>query len=233
MEPVNFYWPKENFLDKIKKITHENGALLIFDEICSGFHLGLGGAQKLFSVKPDLATFGKAMGNGYPISCIVGKKEYMKIFEDAFFSFTFAGDLSSIAAAIKVLDILENTDAFSRMTSAGTKLFNGAMVMAKIAGLENNFKLDGHPHWCTFSFVDDLGREDPETKALWIQEVTRHGVLILTTFNISASLTYEDVEKILLAFAHAFKVVANVKKNNYSPLKFLSGEMPVPAFKVR
>jgi len=93
-------------------------------------------AQKLFCVTPDLATFGKAMGNGWPISCIAGKQDIMKVFDDAFVSFTFAGDVSAMAASIKVLDILEAGDAYSQMSSAGTKLFDGALVMAPRATLE-------------------------------------------------------------------------------------------------
>jgi glutamate-1-semialdehyde 2,1-aminomutase len=81
--------------------------VLIFDEICSGFHFGLGGAQKKFGVTPDLACFGKAMGNGLPISCVVGSADVMKVFEDIFFSFTFGGEVASMAAAMKVLDVLE------------------------------------------------------------------------------------------------------------------------------
>ena len=77
---------------------------MIFDEIY-GFLFG--GAQKMFNVTPDMATFGKAMGNGWPISCIVGRKNVMKTFEDAFVSFTFAGDTAAMSAAIKVLDLLE------------------------------------------------------------------------------------------------------------------------------
>ena len=84
MEPVNFEWPDADYLNEVKKLAHEHGALLIFDEICSGFHFGLGGAQKLFNVIPDLATFGKAMGNGWPISCIAGRADIMSVFEDAF-----------------------------------------------------------------------------------------------------------------------------------------------------
>ena len=75
MEPVNFNWPEASYLEEVKRIAHEHGALLIFDEICSGFHFGIGGAQNIFGVTPDLATFGKAMGNGWPISCVAGRQK--------------------------------------------------------------------------------------------------------------------------------------------------------------
>lgn len=233
MEPVNFYWPDEGYLEKVKEITHKHGALLIFDEICSGFHFGLGGAQKLFDVVPDLATFGKAMGNGWPISCIGGRREIMQVFDDAFVSFTFAGDVSAMAASIKVLDILETSDAYARMSSAGTKLFDGAMVMAREANLQNNFVLKGHPHWPIFSFVDDNGEDDPITRAFWIQELTRRGVLILTTFNISSALDEKCTTQVLEAFAHAFKRIAHAKSLGVDLGSWLDGPPCTPAFKVR
>jgi glutamate-1-semialdehyde 2,1-aminomutase/spore coat polysaccharide biosynthesis protein SpsF len=233
MEPANFVWPEPGYLEKVKEITHRHGALLIFDEICSGFHFGLGGAQKLFGVTPDLATFGKAMGNGWPISCIVGRREVMKIFEDAFVSFTFAGDVSAMAAAMKVLDILETGDAYARMTAAGTKLFDGAKVMAAAEGLDDIFRLKGHQHWPLFSFVDDKGVDDPATRALWVQEVTRRGVLILTTFNVCAALDESSTAKVLSAFAHAFKRVAKARELGVRPESWLDGPVPVPAFRAR
>ena len=105
--------------------------MLIFDEICSGFHFGLGGAQKKFRVTPDMACFGKAMGNGFPISCIVGSADVMQVFEDIFFSFTFAGEVASMAAAMQVLDVLETTDALGRMDINGRVLQEGLTSLRK------------------------------------------------------------------------------------------------------
>ncbi|TDY02679.1 glutamate-1-semialdehyde 2,1-aminomutase/spore coat polysaccharide biosynthesis protein SpsF [Thiohalophilus thiocyanatoxydans] len=233
MEPVNFNWPDREYLAKVKEIVHKHGALLIFDEICSGFHFQLGGAQKIFDVTPDMATFGKAMGNGWPISCIVGRRDVMKVFEDAFVSFTFAGDVSAMAASLKVLDILEHGDAYARMTAAGTKLFDGARIMAEAAGLKDTFILKGHPHWATFAFINENGEDDPATKALWLQEVTRRGVLMLTTFNISAALDEAAVNIVLSAFAHGFKRIAEARNNGIDPKEWLEGPVPVPAFQAR
>ncbi len=145
MEPVNFWPPAAGFLEGVKKLAHEHGALLIFDEICTGFHFGLGGAQKKFGVTPDLACFGKAMGNGFPISCVVGRADAMKVFEDIFFSFTFGGEVASMAAAMKVLDVLETTDALARMDTNGRLLQEGLNAMAKQAGLQDRIKCIGYP----------------------------------------------------------------------------------------
>jgi glutamate-1-semialdehyde 2,1-aminomutase len=233
MEPVNFNWPAPGYLENVKEIVHRHGALLIFDEICSGFHFGLGGAQKIFGVTPDLACFGKAMGNGWPISCIVGRRDVMKVFEEAFVSFTFAGDVAAMAAANKVLDILEYGDAYARMSAAGTKLYDGAKVLAKAAGLEDSFRIKGHPHWALFTFVDERGGEDPITRALWLQEITRRGVLAIVTHNISAALDETAVTHVLTAYAHAFKRVAQARSLGVRPEAWLDGPPPTPAFRAR
>jgi glutamate-1-semialdehyde 2,1-aminomutase/spore coat polysaccharide biosynthesis protein SpsF len=233
MEPFNFIAPHDGYLEGVKELAHEHGALLIFDEICSGFHFGLGGAQKLFGVTPDLATLGKAMGNGYPISCIVGRRDVMRIFEDAFFSFTFAGDTAAMAAAMVVLDVLEHTDAYARLEAAGRELSDGTVALAQCAGLGDRFAMVGRPTWCLLRFLDAAGKDDPVLKTLWIQEVTRRGVLILTTHNVNAAFDRGAVEHVLRAYAEAFKYVGAMLKEKRDLAALLDGPVPTPAFRAR
>ena len=119
------------------------------------------------------------------------------------------------------------------MSAAGNKLFDGARVMAQNAGLGDHFRVKGHPHWAVFNYVDDDGNPDPATTALWLQEVTRRGVLILTTFNISATMDEDQVMIILSAFAGGFKLVAEAKAQGVNPIEWLDGPVPVPAFRAR
>jgi glutamate-1-semialdehyde 2,1-aminomutase/spore coat polysaccharide biosynthesis protein SpsF len=233
MEPFNFVWPKDGYLAGVKALAHEHGALLIFDEICTGFHFGLGGAQRMFGVLPDLATFGKAMGNGYPISCIVGRRDVMRTFEDVFVSFTFAGDVAALAAASKVLDILEQGDAYARMSAAGESLADGARFLAARAGLEPRFRVDGHSNWSLLRFLDASGNDDPILRALWIQEVTRRGVLIISTHNVCAALGFSEVEHVLRAYAEAFKYIGDQEKRGADLANLLDGPVPTPAFRAR
>lgn len=233
MEPFNFTWPKDGYLAGVKELAHKHGALLIFDEICTGFHLGLGGAQKMFEVIPDLATFGKAMGNGYPISCIVGRRDVMELFDEVFVSFTFAGDVAAMAAANAVLDVLEQGDAYARMEYAGQALADGSRAFADQAGLGARFVTQGHPNWLLLRFVDENGKDDPVLRALWIQEVTRRGVLIISTHNISAALEYAEVEHVLRAYAEAFKYIGGLVARGESLEKHLDGPVPTPAFRAR
>jgi glutamate-1-semialdehyde 2,1-aminomutase/spore coat polysaccharide biosynthesis protein SpsF len=234
MEPVNFFWPADGYLQQVKETAHRHGTLLIFDEICTGFHLGLGGAQKMFGVTPDLAAFGKAMGNGYPISCIVGRRDVMEVFNQAFVSFTFAGDVAAMAAASRVLDFLEDGSAYERIAAAGRRLMDGARTMIALAGLEGRVTLTGHPHWplIRFAGADGAGADDPVAKALWMQEMTRRGVLILATHNICAALDESAVDVVLKAYASAFKVVRKAIDAG-QVRESLDGPIPTPAFRAR
>ncbi len=232
LEPFNFTEPAPGFLEGVKALAHRHGALLIFDEICSGFHFGLGGAQKLFGVTPDLACFGKAMGNGFPISCIVGRADVMRIFEDIFVSFTFAGEVASMAAAMKVLDILETTGALADMESNGRILQDGFNALAKQAGLYPRFCCVGRPQWSLMKFRDASEKDSFLERSLWQQETVKRGVLELVTHNMSAAHDTLSVQRTLEVYAAVFKTLANWL-NDSDPSKYLEGPMVQPVFRVR
>jgi glutamate-1-semialdehyde 2,1-aminomutase len=232
IEPVNFIEPQPGFLAGVKELTHKNGALLIFDEICSGFHFGLGGAQELFGITPDLACFGKAMGNGFPISCIVGRADVMQMFEEIFYSFTFAGEVSAMAAAMKVLNILEGTDALARIESNGRTLQDGINTMAKEAGLSDRVQAMGRPQWSLLKFTDKNGSDDSVLKNLFQQEAVKRGVLILATHNLSAAHDGPAIHETLESYAEVLKTL-NLWADDPNPVRFLDGPMAQPVFKVR
>lgn len=226
MEAVNYTMPEPGFLEGVKRLAHEHGALLIFDEICTGFHLGLGGAQKRFGVIPDLACFGKAMGNGFPISCIAGRADVMAIFEDIFVSFTFGGEVASMAASMKVLDILEQTDALARIGSQGKKLQDGFNALSKQAGLADRLQCVGFPEWSLIKFPDFTVR------SLWQQEVVKRGILQLVTHNMTAAHDDAAVQQTLEAYAETFKCLSSWLQDSH-PERFLDGPAIAPVFKVR
>jgi len=232
MEPMNFTEPVPGFLEGVKRLAHDHGALLIFDEICSGFHFGLGGAQKIFGVTPDLACFGKAMGNGFPISCVVGWAEVMRVFEEIFYSFTFAGEVASMAAAMKVLDILENTDALATMEANGRLLQDGIQAMAKEAKLADRVKCVGRPAWSLLKFLNADGSDNPLIKNLFQQEAIKRGVLILATHNLTAAHDSPAIQKTLEVYAEVIKTLAGWLQDQ-NPARFLEGKMSQPVFRVR
>jgi len=232
MEPVNFWPPAAGFLEAVKSAVHEHGALLIFDEICSGFHFGLGGAQKKFGVTPDLACFGKAMGNGFPISCIVGSAEVMKIFKEIFFSFTFGGEVASMAAAMKVLDVLETTDALDRIDANGLVLQEGLNALAKEAGLQDRIQCIGYPFWSSIRFFDGDGKESLLVRSLFAQECVKRGVLLLATHNMTAAHDPLAIEQTLRVYAEVCKTMSKWL-SGANPERFLEGSLIQPVFRVR
>ena len=114
--------PIPGFLEGIRELTTENNALLIYDEIRTGFRVDMGGAQKMFGVIPDLAAFGKAMGNGYPISTLVGKAEFMDVLvEKVFLSSTFFPNSLAQVASLKTIEILERENALDDIHQKGNQ----------------------------------------------------------------------------------------------------------------
>jgi glutamate-1-semialdehyde 2,1-aminomutase/spore coat polysaccharide biosynthesis protein SpsF len=232
MEPVNFTEPKPGFLEGVKELAHRHGALLVFDEICSGFHFGLGGAQKRFGVTPDLACFGKAMGNGFPIACGVGRADVMKLFEEIFVSFTFAGEVASMAAALKVLDILETTNALACMEANGKRLQDGFNFLAKQAGLLGQLECIGYPFWSLLKFRDATGKDSFIVRSLFMQETVKRGVLLLATHNMTAAHDDATIEATLETYAAVVKTLSGWMAE-MKPERFLEGEMIQPVFRVR
>ena len=125
MEPMNIEWPKDDFLHEVKNMVKSYGALLIFDENITGFRYANGGAQELFGVVPDLSTFGKGLGNGCPISAIVGNRKIMKEMENIFFSGTFGGETISLSAAKAVLNKIKNEGVVDKISKIGTSIISG------------------------------------------------------------------------------------------------------------
>jgi len=128
--------PNKGFLEGLREICTEFGIALIFDEVITGFRMGLSGAQGYFGITPDMSIFAKAMGSGYPISAIVGKKEWMHLIEEA--KVIHAGTMNSgnptIAAALATIEVLEQEQPYERMFSLGNKLMQGLAASAKQYG---------------------------------------------------------------------------------------------------
>jgi glutamate-1-semialdehyde 2,1-aminomutase/spore coat polysaccharide biosynthesis protein SpsF len=232
MEPANFVEPNPGYLQAVKELARKHGALLIFDEICTGFRFGLGGAQARYGVIPDLACFGKGMGNGFPIACVVGRADVMRIFEEIFFSFTFGGETASLAAALKVLNILEQTDALTRMEANGRWLQEGFNALAREAGLAERFQCIGQPVWSLLKFRDATGADSFLERSLFQQETVKRGILLMVTHNLSAAHDIEAIERTLEVYAAVFKTLASWLSEP-NPERFLEGPVIQPVFRVR
>ncbi len=232
MEPMNVEYPKDNFLKKVKELVHKNNALLIFDETITGFRYSLGGAQELFSVVPDLATFGKGMANGYPLSAVVGSNEVMQKVEDIFFSGTFGGETLSLAAANIIIDKHKEQQITKHLFVVGTYLLEQLNQLINDKNLNGIFWTSGHPSW-SFLHIKEQGEYNFfEIKTFFLQEMFKAGILTLGSHNMSFSHTKEDIDQLLVVYQ---KVLPMVKYHidNQTLLENIQGEILEPLFKVR
>lgn len=232
MEPMNTTFPKTGFLEGVKDITHKHGALLIFDEMITGFRFARGGAQEYFNVTPDLATFGKGVANGYPLSIVAGRKDIMQLFDEIFFSFTFGGETLSIAAALAVLNKMEKDPVIETLASSGEYLLKGVKKLLQKHNLQDVLDTCGHPAW-SFLVFKDVGQYTLwNIKTLWMQEMLKRGILSFGTHNISYAHTKQDIDKLLQVYDEVLAILKNaITKNKLA--EYLNCETLKPLFKVR
>ena len=232
MEPMNVSWPVENYLSQVKKIVHDNGALLIFDENITGCRFSKGGAQELFGVVPDISVFGKGLGNGFPISAIVGKSKIMNVMEDIFFSGTFGGETASLAAAKAVLEMIRDDDVIEHMHNIGEKILTGVEKLLLKHKANELFEITGHPSWTILTIKDTIDFTSWEIRTLFLQEMFRRGILISGSHNISYSHNEEDVDKLLSVYNEVFPLIVNATSKK-TLFDLLEAEVLVPLFKIR
>lgn len=219
MEPYIFEPPKEGFLKAIRKLCTDTGTVLIFDEVVTGFRTKKMSAQKLFDVTPDLTCLGKAMGNGFPISCVCGKRELMDVLKTCFVSSTFGGDLVGIAAAIKTIEIVSHKETH-HLEIMGSKLKTSFNRLAENAGLFE-CKCIGYPQRTKFEFPSDAHR------SLFWQECLRNGVFFGYAQFMSHAHKTPELDKTVMAMRHALKMV----KRHKDPLEYLDGKVATPALR--
>lgn len=230
MEPTMFEGPKGDFLSNVKSLAHKKGAVLIFDEIVTGYRFSVGGGQKMYGVEPDLAAFGKGMANGMPIGAIVGKSEYMKIFDDVFFSTTFAGETLSLAASLATINEIEDKRVPDYIWKLGTRLMDGYNSIAKDKNLEAVISCIGYPVRMRILCKDETGNDSLLIKSLLLQEMVKRGIFIHPSVQyISYSHTEQDVQQTLQAFAESVDVVGKALEQG-DVKKYLEGEPARPVF---
>ena len=154
LEPANRVAPKPGYLEGVKEIAHRQGALLAFDETITGFRFALGGAQELFGVTPDIATFGKAIANGMPLSAITGRGDVMFEMKEVFFSSTFGGETLSLAAGIATIDKMRREPVIEKLWKTGYTLAAAATDKIRQHGLSEEISLSGFHPWMLLQFND-------------------------------------------------------------------------------
>ena len=232
MEPVIVEKPEDNYLQKVKDLTHKNGALLIFDEMISGFKFAMGGVQEYLGVVPDLATFGKGITNGMPLGVLAGKEEYMKEFDKVFLSSTYAPEALTLAAASANIDFYKRHNVVDELWSKGEYIENGFNAVIDQYSVRQNISLAGYPVRLMVNSHDDNGIQDPKLATLYQQEMFKHGILCFSgALMLSYSHSKEDLDLLIDAFDKTCKVIKEYLESGKSIDSFLRGIPGAPVFK--
>lgn len=231
LEPMNVVYPQPGFLESVRDLTHAHGALLIFDETITGFRYANGGAQELFKVTPDLATFGKGLANGYAVAAVAGPERLMQLMEDIFFSFTFGGETLSLAASLATMNKLQREPVVRTLVERGQQIIDGVQSLIGQTGAAGFLSISGHPSWTFLTIKDTPKCSMWEMKTLLLQEMLARGILTLGTHNISYAHSHDDIKRLLAAYAEVMPILCEAGERGVSGL--LRCEPLVPLFRLR
>ncbi len=232
LEPMNTSLPQADFLGEVKALAHKNGALVIFDETITGFRFANGGAQEYFGITPDLASFGKGIANGFPVSAVTGRADVMREMEEIFFSFTFGGELLSLAAAKATLQKLKREPILKAIADRGASLSTRLKDVISQNGLASYLEISGHPSWTFLNVKAPPNADVWEIKTLILQEFLRKGILAHGTHNLSFAHSEKDIDCLLAAYKPLLALLAHCFETGKTR-DFLLAPPIQPVFKIR
>ena len=237
LEPVRIDPPAPGFLEGVRSLCDENGSVLVFDEMITGFRYALHGAQDLYSVVPDLSTFGKALANGFSVSALAGRGDLMALGgrgsadDDVFLlSTTHGAETPALAAAIATIDVYESQPVVEHLYRQGERLAAGLTTLASQHGLADFVFPVGFPCNLMFATRDGDGEPSQSFRTLFLQETTRRGVL-MPSLVVSYSHSDGDIDRTLEAIDGALGVYSQAL--NDSVEEFLVGPPSRPVFERR
>ena len=217
VEPIRHQEPRNNFLENVRGIADEINAVLIFDEITSGWRMNVGGIHELYKVYPDIAVYGKGMSNGFPMAAIVGKGDVMDVAQNSFISSTYWTDRIGPVASITTINKMLENNVPSHLCKIGNLISDGWRELAK----EHDFKIGimGIPPLTTFVF--DYEDDGQALLTLFTQEMLNRGFLASKSVYVSYSHTEEHVRKYLENVDEVFGIIKEAigKDNVYLLLK--------------
>jgi glutamate-1-semialdehyde aminotransferase len=202
--------PAPGFLETVRALADEHDCLLIFDEVVTGFRIAPGGAQEHFGVTPDLATFGKAVANGYPLAVVAGRKSILATQFDNFISSTYYSETVSLAAGLATLNEITEKPVLKTVAATGKKVMAGLEDLARSHGLQ--VQIRGHDYMFNAGF--DYGSDTGRVSTLFMQEMAARGVYVTGHFYFCYTHTAEDVDKVLAATDETFGVMAEAINGN-------------------
>ena len=236
LEPVSFDAPANNFLENLKSLCEKNGALLIFDEVVSGFRFSLGGAQEMVGVTPHLSAFGKAMANGFSVSALVGQREFMEIGgidheQERLFllSTTHGGETHSLAAAIASINEIKTHNIIDHFWTIGQLFMDGVNKAAKDIGAEQYVETKGYGVKPGIVFKDETGQVSMAARTLFLQETIKGGLLIPYMVP-SFSHKKETIEFAIERIRDALGVMKSAAEGP-GMASFVKGNMVKPVFR--
>tara|TARA_Y100000739_G_C20566504_1_gene445647 strand:- start:800 stop:1489 length:690 start_codon:yes stop_codon:yes gene_type:complete len=194
--------PKNNFLKGVRDLCDKKGIILIFDECTSGFRETFGGIHLKYGVNPDMAMFGKALGNGYAITAILGKKNIMQSAQSTFISSTFWTERIGPTAALKTLEIMNKNSTWKDISKKGKYMREKLLELSKINDLE--IKLNGISSLISYQFKSN---ENLKYKTFVTQEMLKKGYLASNLCYISTAHTFNLIDKFIEDLDDIFKVI--------------------------
>ncbi len=213
LEPTRGGDPQHNFLHELKRLAHEAGALFILDEMITGFRWHRYGAQHRFGIDPDMSTWGKALANGFSVSALAGKREYLRLgdLEQSdkirvfLMSTTHGGETHGLAAAIATMKFYQREPVIEHLYRVGARLRTGVEQVARARGLGAHITVSGADCNLVFGTLDPNLKPSQAYRSLFLQEIIRRGVLA-PSLVVSYAHQDADIDQTIEAFDGAMEV---------------------------
>jgi glutamate-1-semialdehyde 2,1-aminomutase len=228
LEAARIEEPRDGFLQELKRICHANGALFIIDEMITGFRWHNGGAQRVYGIVPDLSCWGKALANGFSVSALAGKREFMRLggldhYDKPrvfLLSTTHGAETHGLAAAIASMRVYRDNPVIEHLYEKGARLKSGAEEAIRHRGLAGHVKISGRPCCLLYSTLDRDGKPSQAYRSLFLQETIQRGIL-MPSLVVSYSHTDADIDATIDAIDGALKVYAHALEDGAE--RYLSG----------
>ena len=228
LEAARIDEPRDGFLQELQRTCHANGALFILDEMITGFRWHNGGAQRVYDVVPDLSCWGKALANGFSVSALAGRREFMRLggldHQDKprvfLLSTTHGAETHGLAAAIASMQVYRDMPVIEHLYRQGTRLKAGAEEAIRHRGLADHVKISGRPCSLLYGTLDRNGKPSQAYRSLFLQETIKRGIL-MPSLVVSYSHTDADIDATVVAIDGALEVYARALEDGAE--RYLSG----------
>lgn len=236
LEPTRAEPPVNNFLNQLKDLAHAAGALLIIDEMITGLRMHMQGGQRLYGVDPDLSAWGKALANGFAVSALAGKREYMRLgdLEQTdkprvfLLSTTHGGETHSLAAMMATLDVYQSEPVIEHLDRVGRRLRSGIEDAIARHGLQQNVGIHGPGCNLFFTSLDSEKKPSQAFRTLLLQEAIKRGV-IMPSLVVSYAHQDADIDETVEAVDGALGVYARALEDGVE--KYLVGKPSIPVYR--